>query len=736
MARNPALAILAIAKGWLWLHEGRTYVKFTDTGAQLFVVRLWMASAPDALHQNRLSRETSPYLLQHQHNPVHWWPWGPDALAEAKRTNKPILLSVGYAACHWCHVMAHESFEDEATAAAMNELFVSIKVDREERPDIDQIYMNALHLLGEQGGWPLTMFLAPDGSPFWGGTYFPKTSQYGRVAFTDVLREVARIFRDEPNKIAQNRNSLVAKLAERARSDNPANIGITELDSAATSIARATDPVNGGLRGAPKFPQCAMLEFLWRAGARTKDDRFFLTTELALTRMSQGGIYDHLGGGYARYSVDDKWLVPHFEKMLYDNAQILDTLALDYARIKNPLFRERAAETVGWLRREMTTPEGGFASSLDADSEGEEGKFYVWSLEEIEHALGPADAAPYAAGDSAAFFAAKYNLSRNGNFENSNILNRLNGLADTSDEAGRLAMLRSMLQQERTKRVRPGLDDKVLADWNGLMIAALAHSAAAFDAPDWIEPARTAFDFVARSMTQDDRLGHSWRAGRLLIPGLASDYAAMIRAALAIFEASGEQSYLDCALTWQHSLDAHYADADHGGYYLTANDAEGLIVRPHSTVDDAIPNHTGLIAQNLVRLAVLTGDDNCRSKADALFTALLPSAAENVFGHLSLLNALDLHLSGAEIVVVGEGARTDALLATARKLPHGTSIVLHAPRADVLSTTHPARAKLYATTDGAAFVCRGQSCSLPVTESDVLVQMVASPAAPVERLNL
>jgi uncharacterized protein len=653
-----------------------------------------MASAPDALHQNRLSRETSPYLLQHQHNPVHWWPWGPDALAEAKRTNKPILLSVGYAACHWCHVMAHESFEDEATAAAMNELFVSIKVDREERPDIDQIYMNALHLLGEQGGWPLTMFLAPDGSPFWGGTYFPKTSQYGRVAFADVLREVASIFRDEPNKIAQNRNSLVAKLAERARSDNPANIGITELDSAATSIARATDPVNGGLRGAPKFPQCAMLEFLWRAGARTKDDRFFLTTELALTRMSQGGIYDHLGGGYARYSVDDKWLVPHFEKMLYDNAQILDMLALDYARIKNPLFRERAAETVGWLRREMTTPEGGFASSLDADSEGEEGKFYVWSLKEIEHALGPADAAPYSAGDSAAFFAAKYDVSRNGNFENSNILNRLNGLADTSDEGGRLAMLRSMLQQERTKRVRPGLDDKVLADWNGLMIAALAHSAASFDAPDWIELARTAFDFVARSMTQDDRLGHSWRAGRLLIPGLASDY------------------------------------------YLTADDAEGLIVRPHSTVDDAIPNHTGLIAQNLVRLAVLTGDENCRSKADALFTALLPSAAENVFGHLSLLNALDLHLSGAEIVVVGEVARTDTLLATARKLPHGTSIVLHAPSADVLSATHPARAKLYAATDGAAFVCRGQSCSLPVTEPDVLVQMVASPAATVERLNL
>ena len=284
-------------------------------------------------------RETSPYLLQHRHNPVDWWPWGPEALAEAQRSNRPILLSVGYAACHWCHVMAHESFEDDATAAVMNELFVSIKVDREERPDIDQIYMSALHHLGQQGGWPLTMFLAPDGSPFWGGTYFPKTSQYGRPAFTDVLREVARIFREEPGKIAQNRDALVAKLAERARAENPANLGVSELDDVAASIARATDPVNGGLRGAPKFPQCAMLEFLWRAGARTTDPRFFATSALALTRMSQGGIYDHLGGGYARYSVDERWLVPHFEKMLYDNAQILDLLALDYARSPNPLYR-------------------------------------------------------------------------------------------------------------------------------------------------------------------------------------------------------------------------------------------------------------------------------------------------------------------------------------------------------------------------------------------------------------
>ncbi len=563
----------------------------------------------DASHTNRLAQETSPYLLQHQHNPVDWWPWGPAALAEAKRTSRPILLSVGYAACHWCHVMAHESFEDEATAAVMNQLFVNIKVDREERPDIDQIYMSALHHLGEQGGWPLTMFLGPDGSPFWGGTYFPKHAQYGRAAFTDVLQEVARIFRDEPNKIAQNRNALLGRLAQRAQANNPANIGITELDGAAASIARATDPVNGGLRGAPKFPQCAMLEFIWRGGTRKSDNQLFDISTLALTRMSQGGIYDHLGGGYARYSVDERWLVPHFEKMLYDNAQILDLLALDYSRTRNPLFKQRAEETVDWLKREMTTVQGGFSSSLDADSEGEEGKFYVWSLTEIEQVLGPAETAT---------FAAIYDISAGGNFEGHNILNRLNSLDRTGENEDHFVMLRSLLHQERSKRVRPGLDDKVLADWNGLMIAALAHASVAFGRRDWLELARSAYAFVSATVTRGDRLGHSWRDGKLLFPGLASDFAAMIRASLALFEAEGEDRYLQQAIRWQHALDRHYADAEHGGYYLTADDAEGLIIRPHATIDDAIPNHTGLIAQNLVRLAALTGDQHWSEKRDCV----------------------------------------------------------------------------------------------------------------------
>src|SRR6516225_1554188 len=427
--------------------------------------------------QNRLAGETSPYLLQHRHNPVDWWPWGSEALAEAKKSNKPILLSVGYAACHWCHVMAHESFEDEETARVMNELFVNIKVDREERPDIDQIYMSALHHLGEHGGWPLTMFLTPDGEPFWGGTYFPKTPLYGKPAFVDLLREVARVFREQPASIEQNRSALMARLADQARPVGRVTIGKPELDRAANQIAGLIDPVHGGMRGAPKFPQPMMLEFLWRAGLRLKDERYFGLVELSLARMCEGGIYDHLGGGFSRYSVDERWLVPHFEKMLYDNALILELLALASARSGNALFRTRAEETVAWLAREMTTRDGAFCASLDADSEGEEGKFYVWSRIEIADALGEKDAA---------FFASYYDVTPDGNFEGHNILNRLEHVPRSEEDEGRLAALRTKLLEARTKRVRPGLDDKVLADWNGLMIAALAHAGIALDEPAWI----------------------------------------------------------------------------------------------------------------------------------------------------------------------------------------------------------------------------------------------------------
>lgn len=659
--------------------------------------------------ENRLARETSPYLLQHKNNPVAWWPWGPEALAEAKRANKPILLSVGYAACHWCHVMAHESFEDRATAEVMNDLFVNIKVDREERPDIDQIYMSALHHLGEQGGWPLTMFLTPAGEPVWGGTYFPKTSRYGRPAFVDVLREVSRLFREEPEKIGQNRDALMERLAKEARPPGKVTIGAKELDALARQISGAFDPTHGGLRGAPKFPNAALYELIWRAGLRSGDDRFFKLIEHTLERICEGGIYDHLGGGFSRYSVDERWLVPHFEKMLYDNAQLLELLALAYGRSGNPLFRQRAAETVEWLKREMTTAERGFSASLDADSEGEEGKFYVWTKAEIVEAMGA---------ENAAFFVQHYDVSEDGNFEGQNILNRLNILPRSNEEEERLAMLRQQLFMLRSKRIRPGLDDKVLADWNGLMIAALANAGVMLGEGSWMELASRAFDFIVRGMSKDDRLGHSFREGRLLYPGLASDFANMIRAALALYETTGRVAYLDRAIAWQRALDAHYANPGNGGYFLTADDAEGLVVRPAATFDDATPNPNSIAAQNLVRLAALTGDLGYREKADRLLDGVLARAADNLFQHAALLNALDLRLHAAEIVVTGpdHAKFADAAL----KLPFVSRIVLRAPEAAALPAGHPAQAKIAAGAGSAAFVCVGETCSLPVTEPQLI----------------
>jgi hypothetical protein len=660
-----------------------------------------------ASHQNRLADETSPYLLQHKHNPVDWWAWGPEALAEAKESKRPILLSVGYAACHWCHVMAHESFEDDATARVMNDLFVNIKVDREERPDIDQIYMTALHHLGEHGGWPLTMFLTPNGEPIWGGTYFPPTSRYGKPAFVDVLREIARLFRDEPQKIEQNRAALMERLAATARGGGTATIGPTELDNAARQLGGIIDPVNGGTRGAPKFPQAALFELLWRAGLRTGEARYFAAVEITLDHVCEGGIYDHLGGGFSRYSVDERWLVPHFEKMLYDNAQLLELLAIASLRSAKPLYHRRAYETVAWLEREMATAERAFSASLDADSEGVEGKFYVWSYDEIVRHLGIEDGE---------FFARHYDVTTAGNFEGHNILNRLKPSPRGEADEARLVILRERLLSVRATRVRPGLDDKVLADWNGMMIAALVNAGSIFDQISWIELAERAFHFIAGAMTRGDRLGHSWRDGKLKFPGLASDFAAMIRAALALYEATGAQAYLDRAIIWQRALDRDYINTDTGAYYLTAADAEGLVIRPASTADEATPNHNAVAAQNLVRLAVLAGDDRWRDKADRLIAAIAPLAAENLYMHMALLNAVDLRLRAAQIVVTGAGPQAQALLAAARRRSPLDRIVLHAASAEALPVAHPARAKIAAAPQPQAFVCVGETCSLPLTD--------------------
>lgn len=668
---------------------------------------------------NRLKDAASPYLLQHKDNPVDWWQWGPEAFVEARASNRPILLSIGYAACHWCHVMAHESFEDDETAAVMNELFVNIKVDREERPEVDQIYMSALQHLGVHGGWPMTMFLDAEGAPFWGGTYFPKEARYGQPAFKDVLATMSKVYAERDPRIVQNRDAILHKLTEKARPAGMVTIGLNELDDVASRIYGIMDPEHGGLKGAPKFPNTPFLELLWRAHERRPRESFRNAVLDALHGMSEGGIYDHIGGGYARYSVDERWLVPHFEKMLYDNAQLLELLALAFNATGVPLFRERAEETVGWLLREMVTEGGAFAASLDADSEGHEGRYYVWTLKDILAALGAEDAE---------YFARHYDITPFGNWEGVSIPNRLAAKERNGADEVRLAMLRDKLLKIREQRVRPGIDDKVLADWNGLMIAALTEAAMRLDRPEWLEPAKRAFHFIADSMTRGEkgeRLGHSCRDGRLVFPGLSSDYVAMVRAALALHQATGEAAYLDRAIAWNGAFETRHANPN-GGYYLTADDAEGLILRPDSTADDAVTNPNALAARNLMRLAVVTGDEAYLARLDRLYDGLLPRIAPTLYSHAGLLNALDTRLRAPQIVVVGpDGEATDALLKTAFRLPRVDVVVQRVSDPAALPSGHPAREKAEAVTGTAAFVCEGTVCSLPVTEPDRLVEVAA-----------
>jgi uncharacterized protein YyaL (SSP411 family) len=668
--------------------------------------------------ENLLRHAASPYLLQHKDNPVHWRPWGPDAFAEATREQKPVLLSVGYAACHWCHVMAHESFEDPATAEVMNRLFVSIKVDREERPDVDQIYMAALHELGEQGGWPLTMFLTPDGAPIWGGTYFPPTTRYGRPAFTDILEEVARIFREEPEKVDQNRGLLLQRLS---RPPEASSIVVDRplLDQAADRLLGLMDRRRGGVRGAPKFPQASLLELLWRAGIRTGQPDHHDAVLVTLRNIATGGIYDHVGGGFARYSVDDRWLVPHFEKMLYDNAQLIELMAHAYAETGDPIFRNRIDETVTWLEREMVVEDGAFAASLDADSDGHEGRFYVWTLDEIIEVLGPQEGA---------FFAKTYDVTADGNWEGTSILNRLAGpqsLGDASE--ARLTASRAKLLIRRNLRNPPGRDDKILTDWNGLMIAALATAGALLDRPDWLDIATRTYRRVVEIATIGDRLAHSSRVGKHVFPGLATDYAAMAKAALALHAATIDRTYVADAERFAAILHAHHWDGANPGYFLSADDAEALILRPRSNVDEATPSANALMGANLVRLWRLTGNDDYRRSVDAMLAASAGAVAANLLSAAGTLNVLDLRLGAVDIVLVSPpDADTTAMLAEIRR--HWSPNVVLSLHRDTTSLPvgHPASGKPAVDGKVTVYVCRGETCSLPVTEPHQLSDSLAS----------
>jgi hypothetical protein len=621
--------------------------------------------------------------------------------------------------------MAHESFESPEVAAVMNELFVNIKVDREERPDVDAIYMQALNILGEPGGWPLTMFCTPDGEPFWGGTYFPYPARYGRPSFVDVLQGVAQAFRDKPQEVETNRAGLLQALRRKAankaiaiKGEGPL-IPRALLDQIAARLAEECDPVWGGFGQAPKFPSPYLFEAIWRAWLRDRTRaRLFDSVTVTLDRMCQGGIYDHLGGGFARYATDAEWLIPHFEKMLYDNAQLIDLLALVWQETKSPLYATRIAETCGWTLREMVAGNeeggGGFAATYDADSEGVEGKFYVWNEAEIDSILGA----------DAAFFKQAYDVTPQGNWEHHTILHRNRRpqlLGDTEEQ--RLVALRAELKSVRDKRVWPGWDDKVLADWNGLMIAALANAAAVFQRDDWLAAAIRAWRFVMDAMRDENgRLFHSHRAGKRLHRGTLDDYANMARAGLALFETTGEPHYIDEAKALVAVLDRHFADAGSGGYFITADDAADLIVRNKHCHDNAVPAGNATLVGVFARLWVLTGEESWHDKARRQVAAFAGELEGNFFPLMTLLNGYELLQGAIELVLMGEPG--DPAIEALRRAVYDKSLPNKVVRRLAPDTTlpprHPAAGKGLVGGKPALYVCRNMTCEAPVTDPAAL----------------
>ncbi|MGE4481094.1 thioredoxin domain-containing protein [Acidocella sp.] len=649
--------------------------------------------------KNRLKDASSPYLLQHQDNPVHWHMWGEEAFAEARARNVPVLLSIGYAACHWCHVMAHESFENPDVAALMNERFVSIKVDREERPDIDQTYMSALHAMGEQGGWPLTMALTPDGAPFWGGTYFPPAPRFGRPGFPQVLVALSEAWKTDRARIGRAVDGLKTALAQAAAARPGDPPGPDLLEAVRAVFLRSMDWDLGGLSGAPKFPNIPVFQFLWHEYFRGGDQACAKAAHLLLERMSQGGIYDHLGGGYARYATDEAWLVPHFEKMLYDNALLLEMLAFAQADRPSPLYEARARETVEWLVRDMSA-EGAFAASEDADSEGEEGRFYVWSRSEILDVLGL----------RAEFFEHFYPLPAQGNWEGKIILERH---APFGVDETRLGACRDKLLAARSQRVRPGRDDKILADWNALTIAALVKAGCVFGEPGWVARAADIFKALLAHMGgEDGRVAHAMRGGKISAAGLLEDQAGMIHAALALYQATGDRDYLDRAEIILAATQARFGDGG-GAFFMSADDAGDVYApRARGVQDGPAPSGIGMMARNYAVLFHLTGQDAYRAKAEAVLAAF-GGRARALTSSPVLLAAADL-LANAACVVVTGGAEDLARVALAAADP--AVLVLRGGAGG--DPAHPAHGK--PDDARAAYICRGNVCGLPVGDAESL----------------
>jgi uncharacterized protein YyaL (SSP411 family) len=643
---------------------------------------------------NRLANETSPYLLQHKDNPVDWYPWGDEALGRAREEDKPLLVSIGYSACHWCHVMERESFEDEATAAAMNESFVCIKVDREERPDVDAIYMDAVQAMTGHGGWPLNAFLTPDGVPFYAGTYYPPEARHGLPSWRNVLDAIANAWATQREEIIDNSRGIVTRLRATAALEAPdAELDPATLDAAITTLKRSYDAEYGGWGQAPKFPSASTIEFLLRRGER----QMALHT---LRRMAGGGIYDQIGGGFARYSVDARWIVPHFEKMLYDNALLARAYLHAFQISGESRFERVCRETLDWGLRELQQPEGGFASALDADSEGVEGKFYVWRLDEVRAALDPELA------DTAI---AHFGMSEEGNFEGANIAVRATPDPERIDE------IKATLLAVREQRVRPGLDDKRLTAWNALMISALADAGAALGEPRYRDAAVATAEFILRDLRADGRLLRTYNQGRAHLNAYLEDHAFLLEALLTLYEATFDPRWFDEARALADQILDRFADSERGGFFSTATDHEALIVRRKELEDTPIPSGSSAAAFGLLRLARLTGEARYEDAALGHIRLLHTFAGEHppAFGHL--LQAIDFALADVqEVALVGDDR---ALLEQVMRETFRPHVVLAggAPNGvPLLAGREPVDGR------AAAYVCQHFVCQRPVTEPDEL----------------
>jgi uncharacterized protein YyaL (SSP411 family) len=650
---------------------------------------------------NHLADETSPYLLQHKDNPVDWYAWGEDALTRAREEDRPILLSIGYSACHWCHVMERESFEDEETARLMNELFVCIKLDREERPDLDSIYMEACQAMTGSGGWPLNAFLTPEQVPFYAGTYFPPQPRMGMPSWRQVLEAVAHAWQEKRDEIREGGTRIAERLRGGALLQPSAEpMREEQLDAAVETLRSSYDAANGGFGTAPKFPPASAIEFLLRRGETE------MTTQ-TLRAMASGGMYDQVGGGFARYSVDPYWLVPHFEKMLYDNALLARAYLHGWQVTGDPLFRRVAVETLDWALREMRAPEGGFFSALDADSEGEEGRFYVWTVEEMRAALeGEPDA-----DEAIAWFGA----TDRGNFEGRNIPVRGPG------EPERLDDWRRLLYEARARRVWPGLDDKRLTSWNALMISALAEAGAVLERADYVDAARRCAGFVLGSLRDDDgRLLRTWKDGRGRLNAYLEDHAYLVEALLTLYESSFEPGWFAEARALADTTIERFADEENGGFFETSSDHEQLLARRKDLEDHPIPSANASAAYGLLRLAALTGEQSYEQRAVSVLRLLHELATEHpqAFGHL--LQALDFHLSPVkEVALVGEDRRPLERVVRGAFRPHLVVAGGEADGVPLLQDRPPV--------DGrpAAYVCERFACQAPVTEPEELARLLS-----------